>query len=201
MPYQSIDTMPPPMNYFNNRKSINYTSSSSAANSNHQQQAIPPVKRSNSSLDDYYRKTNKARAIESKSGNSPLFKPLIPKNNNANTTASMELNKTLANVSLNGTTADSALPAGMKIITGSIDKLFKIQKSLPNTNALYEIYGKIITIRDGKHGEKLFLLRNDTGPVLQAVYYEIDCSLPLGIVTGEFFFIVYTFYRVICKII
>lgn len=141
LPLHHSNTMPPPINYFNNNQSLNYTMQPQSSSSTNNGQA---QKRSNTILDDYYQKTNKARAIVPKTGNSPLFKPLIPKQQVSSAPA-VALNKALENVSLKDTTAavQESSVVGMKIITGSIDKLFKIQNLHSNIHALYEIFGML----------------------------------------------------------
>lgn len=157
----------------------------------------PAEKRPPSTMDNFYQKSAKARAVAApKNGNSPMFKPLPLQN------PSMALNATLANVPASKEPPKSV---GMKIVTGTIAKILRTHKDNSDVNALYEVFGmpptiivvnavsfkhllnnffthagaKVLSLRNGNGPiEKLLLVRNETGPVMQAVYYEIDYGLP-----------------------
>lgn len=199
--------MPPPMNYFNNQYETNASAnatmqpSSSGNNALFVQQSAE--KRPPSTIDNFYQKTSKARAVAPKNGNSPMFKPLPLQSNSPASTA---LKITLANVPVH---KEPPKPAGMKIVTGTIDRIIRTFKQNPDLDALFEVFGKyaegyplffvshlhflftfyfaganVLSIRNTGSIEKLLIVRNNTGPVMQAVYYEIDYGLP-DIVVGN----------------
>lgn len=73
----------------------------------------------------------------------------------------------------------------LRIITGTVEVILKILYSSENTiPTLYEVFGKIIKIKPGKYPcEQIILLRYE-GPVMGAVFYEIDMKL-IGIFEGK----------------
>ncbi|GAB0086073.1 hypothetical protein DMENIID0001_000620 [Sergentomyia squamirostris] len=69
-----------------------------------------------------------------------------------------------------------------KIISGNISQILLIHRDRKEKEEdfLYEFYAKILSIRQGVHScEKVVNLRNDTGPVLPGVFYEIDRKLDI----------------------
>lgn len=75
-----------------------------------------------------------------------------------------------------------------QIYTGSIPQIIHAFKSNPGLNLLYETYGRILSISQGRFQcEKLILLRSvdGTGPVIQGFFYEIDLSLSPACRNGQ----------------
>ncbi|XP_055538318.1 uncharacterized protein LOC129725912 [Wyeomyia smithii] len=77
-------------------------------------------------------------------------------------------------------------PKQLRLITGSIEYIIKMTKLLPDYgSALLEIYANVLSIKEGTYqSEKVLLLRNRTGPVMQGVFYEIDFRMT-AIATGD----------------
>ncbi|XP_058066285.1 uncharacterized protein LOC131215903 [Anopheles bellator] len=74
--------------------------------------------------------------------------------------------------------------ASLRIVSGTIEHILKIIREQPKTPLLLETVASVLAIRAGSRAtEKVLLLRNrNVGPVLQAVFYEIDTGLtPLAI--------------------
>lgn len=68
----------------------------------------------------------------------------------------------------------------IQIYSGSIPQIVHVFKANPSLNILYETYGRILSISQGRHQcEQIILLRSfeGTGPVIQGFFYEIDLSL------------------------
>ncbi|XP_059622660.1 uncharacterized protein LOC132265890 [Phlebotomus argentipes] len=79
----------------------------------------------------------------------------------------------------------AAMPS-MQIITGSIAQITAISKQMQEQNFTYEFYAKVVCIKDGKYAcEKLILLRNESGPFLQAIFYAVDHKLPANVQEGQ----------------
>uniref|UniRef100_A0A182JDM4 Uncharacterized protein n=1 Tax=Anopheles atroparvus TaxID=41427 RepID=A0A182JDM4_ANOAO len=76
--------------------------------------------------------------------------------------------------------------ATLRIVTGTIDHLQKIIREQPKYPLLLETVANVLTVKPGSRPkEKVVLLRNrNAGPVLQALYYEIDADLP-PLVAGD----------------
>ncbi|XP_037915194.1 uncharacterized protein LOC119654102 [Hermetia illucens] len=65
------------------------------------------------------------------------------------------------------------------LITGNVHFAIKMNKLYADSNLLYEVYGKVLRTLQGKFPcEQIVFLRNESGPVLQVVFYEIDAQLP-----------------------
>ncbi|XP_055703193.1 uncharacterized protein LOC129801850 [Phlebotomus papatasi] len=74
----------------------------------------------------------------------------------------------------------------LQIITGNIAQIQKMNKELEGQNFLFETHAKLLLVKEGKYTcEKLILLRNESGPVLQGVFYEIDHKLPANVEEGQ----------------
>ncbi|XP_052871787.1 uncharacterized protein LOC128277378 [Anopheles cruzii] len=67
----------------------------------------------------------------------------------------------------------------LRIVSGTIEHILKIIREQPKTPLLLETVASVLAIRAGSRAtEKVLLLRNrNVGPVLQAVFYEIDVGL------------------------
>ncbi|ETN58056.1 hypothetical protein AND_010371 [Anopheles darlingi] len=71
--------------------------------------------------------------------------------------------------------------AALRIVSGTIQHILKLireQQKLP-TMLLFETVANVLSMKTGqKPGERVILLRNhEAGPILQAIYYEIDRQL------------------------
>ncbi|KAJ6632675.1 hypothetical protein Bhyg_15750 [Pseudolycoriella hygida] len=64
-----------------------------------------------------------------------------------------------------------------RCLTGDVAQVLKLNKSFPNVNAFYEVYAKVLKADSTKERKKTLLLRNNFGPVLQGVFYEIDFKM------------------------
>ncbi|XP_075169073.1 uncharacterized protein LOC142241213 [Haematobia irritans] len=68
----------------------------------------------------------------------------------------------------------------LKVFVGNVEFVIKITKMHPKLNALWDVYGRLIKIGNGKNRfEKIILLRNldGNGPVLQCSYYDFENTL------------------------
>ncbi|KFB51156.1 hypothetical protein ZHAS_00019414 [Anopheles sinensis] len=70
--------------------------------------------------------------------------------------------------------------ATLRIVSGTIDHILKIIREQPKYPLLLETVANVLSVKAGTRAkEKVVLLRHhNAGPVLQAVYYEIDADLP-----------------------
>ncbi|XP_016958818.1 uncharacterized protein LOC108030439 [Drosophila biarmipes] len=60
-------------------------------------------------------------------------------------------------------------------LIGHVDFCLKTHKMYPDINAIWNVYGKLLRIIEGKRGEYTLLLRNeDSGPILQGIYYDFE---------------------------
>ncbi|XP_065083121.1 uncharacterized protein LOC135705356 [Ochlerotatus camptorhynchus] len=67
----------------------------------------------------------------------------------------------------------------LRILTGSVEHIMKLSKTSPGGSPLVEVFANVLTIKAGAYEcEKILLLRNRTGPVMQGVFYEIDFHMP-----------------------
>ncbi|XP_058834275.1 uncharacterized protein LOC131691699 [Topomyia yanbarensis] len=66
-------------------------------------------------------------------------------------------------------------PKKLCVITGSVEHVTKLTKYTVEVSPLVEVYANVLNIKTGGYEcEKILLLRNKTGPVMQGVFYEID---------------------------
>ncbi|CAG4956401.1 unnamed protein product [Colias eurytheme] len=70
--------------------------------------------------------------------------------------------------------------SGPRAFSGPVEKILKWHKSLQDIGVLvlYEIVAKCVNIRAGESCAKNLLVRDENGPAMQVVYYEIDFLLP-----------------------
>ncbi|XP_049873520.1 uncharacterized protein LOC126372048 isoform X2 [Pectinophora gossypiella] len=70
--------------------------------------------------------------------------------------------------------------SGARAFSGPVEKVLKWHKSLQDFGllVLYEIVAKCVSIRPGETCAKHLVIRDDSGPAIQVVYYEIDFLLP-----------------------
>ncbi|XP_058171961.1 uncharacterized protein LOC131286967 [Anopheles ziemanni] len=70
--------------------------------------------------------------------------------------------------------------ATLRIVSGTIDQILKIIREQPKYPLLLETVANVLVVKSGTRAkERVILLRgHNAGPVLQAVYYEIDADLP-----------------------
>lgn len=67
----------------------------------------------------------------------------------------------------------------LRILTGSVEHIMKLFKTNPVGSPLVEVFANVLAIKAGVYVcEKIILLRNRTGPVMQGVFYEIDFDMP-----------------------
>ncbi|XP_056634861.1 uncharacterized protein LOC130443958 [Diorhabda sublineata] len=60
------------------------------------------------------------------------------------------------------------------IFTGTVEKLIQWNKILTKNLYYYEVIATMVSLREGKvRTQKIMLLRNRSGPVLQVVYYTV----------------------------
>ncbi|KAH8254000.1 hypothetical protein KR032_007916, partial [Drosophila birchii] len=60
-------------------------------------------------------------------------------------------------------------------LIGRVDFCLKMHKMYPELNAIWNVYGKLIRIIEGKRGERTLLVRNEgSGPILQGIYHDFD---------------------------
>ncbi|CAH2230054.1 jg20263 [Pararge aegeria aegeria] len=69
---------------------------------------------------------------------------------------------------------------GTRIFSGPVEKILKWHKSIQDIGVmvLYEIVGKCVNVRAGETCAKNLVVRDENGPAIQVVYYEIDFLLP-----------------------
>ncbi|XP_045447815.1 uncharacterized protein LOC123656151 [Melitaea cinxia] len=70
--------------------------------------------------------------------------------------------------------------SGIRVFSGPIENILKWHKSLQDVGlmVLYETVGKCVSVRAGESCAKNLVVRDDNGPAIQVVYYEIDFLLP-----------------------
>ncbi|XP_045773413.1 putative uncharacterized protein DDB_G0289263 [Maniola jurtina] len=70
--------------------------------------------------------------------------------------------------------------SGTRVFSGPVEKILKWHKSIQDIGAMvfYEIVGKCVTVRAGESCAKNLVVRDENGPAIQIVYYEIDFFLP-----------------------
>uniref|UniRef100_A0A1Q3F8E9 Uncharacterized protein n=1 Tax=Culex tarsalis TaxID=7177 RepID=A0A1Q3F8E9_CULTA len=77
-------------------------------------------------------------------------------------------------------------PKKFRIITGSVEHILKLSRSAPEEAPLVELYANILSMKRGASGtERILLLRNQAGPVIQGVFFEIDFRMP-EVAAGDF---------------
>ncbi|XP_047511720.1 uncharacterized protein LOC125054090 [Pieris napi] len=69
---------------------------------------------------------------------------------------------------------------GPRIFSGPLEMVLKWHKSLQDIGVviLYEIVAKCVNVRAGESCAKNLVLRDENGPAMQVVYYEIDFLMP-----------------------
>ncbi|XP_063536004.1 spermatogenesis-associated protein 22-like [Cydia strobilella] len=70
--------------------------------------------------------------------------------------------------------------SGPRVFSGPVEKVLKWHKALQDIGVLiiYEIVAKCVSIQPGTPCSKNLVIRDDNGPAMQVVYYEIDFLLP-----------------------
>ncbi|CAK1580040.1 unnamed protein product [Parnassius mnemosyne] len=70
--------------------------------------------------------------------------------------------------------------SGPRAFSGPVEKVLKWHKSLQEVGILilYEIVAKCVSVRSGDSCAKILVVRDENGPAMQVVYYEIDFLLP-----------------------
>ncbi|XP_063825928.1 uncharacterized protein LOC135075414 [Ostrinia nubilalis] len=70
--------------------------------------------------------------------------------------------------------------SGPRAFSGPVEKVLKWHKALQEIGLLviYEIVAKCVSVRAGDSCAKTLVVRDDSGPAMQVVYYEIDFLLP-----------------------
>ncbi|XP_028168567.1 uncharacterized protein LOC114358729 [Ostrinia furnacalis] len=70
--------------------------------------------------------------------------------------------------------------SGPRAFSGPVEKVLKWHKALQEIGLLviYEIVAKCVSVRAGESCAKTLVVRDDSGPAMQVVYYEIDFLLP-----------------------
>ncbi|RVE51700.1 hypothetical protein evm_003672 [Chilo suppressalis] len=70
--------------------------------------------------------------------------------------------------------------SGPRAFSGPVEKVLKWHKALQEIGVLiiYEIVAKCVSVRPGDSCSKNLVVRDDNGPAMQVVYYEIDFLLP-----------------------
>ncbi|XP_073956695.1 uncharacterized protein isoform X2 [Choristoneura fumiferana] len=68
---------------------------------------------------------------------------------------------------------------GPRVFSGPVEKVLKWHKALQDVGVLiiFEIVAKCVSIRAGESCAKNLVIRDDNGPAMQVVYYEIDFLL------------------------
>ncbi|XP_017069537.1 uncharacterized protein LOC108106803 [Drosophila eugracilis] len=60
-------------------------------------------------------------------------------------------------------------------LIGRVDFCLKTHKMYPETNAIWNVYGKLLRIINGKRGLHTLLVRDEgSGPILQGIYYDFE---------------------------
>uniref|UniRef100_A0A182FZ85 Uncharacterized protein n=3 Tax=Anopheles albimanus TaxID=7167 RepID=A0A182FZ85_ANOAL len=79
--------------------------------------------------------------------------------------------------------------AALRIVSGTIQHILKLIREQPNLPplVLLETVANVVSVKAGtRSGEKIVLLRNhEAGPILQAIYYEIDRQLVSPLNRGD----------------
>ncbi|XP_049857558.1 spermatogenesis-associated protein 22 isoform X2 [Schistocerca gregaria] len=76
--------------------------------------------------------------------------------------------------------------ASLRVLSGTVDKIVKWEKILSFANLLFEVFGSLVSVQPGmKYPQKVLMLREPTGPILQCIFYEIDRRLP-SLQTGDY---------------
>ncbi|XP_026735142.1 uncharacterized protein LOC113499026 [Trichoplusia ni] len=70
--------------------------------------------------------------------------------------------------------------SGPRAFSGPVEKVLKWHKALQDIGVFvfYEIVAKCVSIRPGESYAKNLVIRDENGPAMQVVYYEIDFMLP-----------------------
>ncbi|XP_022838086.1 uncharacterized protein LOC111365120 [Spodoptera litura] len=70
--------------------------------------------------------------------------------------------------------------SGPRAFSGPVEKVLKWHKALQDIGVFvfYEIIAKCVSIRSGESCAKNLVIRDENGPAMQVVYYEIDFMLP-----------------------
>ncbi|XP_052757637.1 uncharacterized protein LOC113522060 [Galleria mellonella] len=70
--------------------------------------------------------------------------------------------------------------SGTRVFSGPVEKILKWHKSLQDIGVLvlYEIVAKCVSVRAGELCAKNLVVRDENGPAMQVVYYEVDFLLP-----------------------
>ncbi|XP_035439784.2 uncharacterized protein LOC118269017 isoform X2 [Spodoptera frugiperda] len=70
--------------------------------------------------------------------------------------------------------------SGPRAFSGPVEKVLKWHKALQDIGVFvfYEIIAKCVSVRPGESCAKNLVIRDDNGPAMQVVYYEIDFMLP-----------------------
>ncbi|XP_037036182.1 uncharacterized protein LOC119074265 [Bradysia coprophila] len=64
--------------------------------------------------------------------------------------------------------------ATQRCLTGDVGQVLEFKKNHPD--AFYEVFAKIFKVTTKEH-QRILLLRNDSGPILQAIFSEIDVKM------------------------
>ncbi|XP_075977960.1 uncharacterized protein LOC142977759 [Anticarsia gemmatalis] len=69
--------------------------------------------------------------------------------------------------------------SGPRAFSGPVEKVLKWHKALQDIGVFvfYEIVAKCVSVRPGESCSKNLVIRDDNGPAMQVVYYEIDFLL------------------------
>ncbi|XP_068633508.1 uncharacterized protein [Battus philenor] len=69
--------------------------------------------------------------------------------------------------------------SGTRVFSGPVEKVLKWHKALQKVDVLilYEIVAKCVNVRRGESCAKILVIRDENGPAMQVVYYEIDFLL------------------------
>ncbi|XP_049694208.2 uncharacterized protein LOC110372215 [Helicoverpa armigera] len=69
--------------------------------------------------------------------------------------------------------------SGPRAFSGPVEKVLKWHKALQDIGVFvfYEIVAKCVSVRSGESCAKILVIRDDSGPAMQVVYYEIDFLL------------------------
>ncbi|KAH8291405.1 hypothetical protein KR054_011368, partial [Drosophila jambulina] len=60
-------------------------------------------------------------------------------------------------------------------LIGRVDFCLKMHKTYPELYVIWNVYGKLLRIIEGKRGERTLLVRNEgSGPILQGIYHDFD---------------------------
>ncbi|CAK1556426.1 unnamed protein product [Leptosia nina] len=70
--------------------------------------------------------------------------------------------------------------SGPRVFSGPVEKVLKWHKSLQEIGVLvlYEIVAKCVNVRPTETCAKNLVVRDENGPAMQVVYYEIDFLMP-----------------------